>query len=378
MNQRPKLLFVVTEDWYFVSHRLSLAVAAQKAGFDIAVATRVGKQVEAIRAAGIRLIPFSLSRHHGNPMREVAALARLYHRERPDIVHHVALKPIVYGTLAAWVARVPAKVNAVAGLGWLFTTTNGMMRLIRPTARWILAWLLNAQGSLTIVQNPEDRSLLIRSHLPEARIRLIRGAGVDTISFRPTPAPSGPVCIIMAARMLWAKGVGEFAEAARLLTQAGISARFVLVGTPDLGNPASVPEATLRGWHGRNGVEWWGWQDDMSAVFRSAHIACLPSYYREGLPKVLLEAAACGLPLVTTNAPGCREVVRDGDNGLLVPVRDSQALAKALRELIENAGLRARMGRRAREIALAEFSQEQIITEVLAVYRELLGQGVKG
>jgi len=227
------------------------------------------------------------------------------------------------------------------------------------------------------VQNPDDRALLVRSRLPEARIRLIRGAGVDTISFRPMPEPSGAVCIVLAARMLWAKGVGEFAEAARLLTQAGVNARFVLVGTPDLGHPASVPEATLRGWHGHDGVEWRGWQDDMPAVFRAAHIACLPSYYREGLPKVLLEAAACGLPIVTTNTPGCREVVRDGKNGYLVPVRDAQALALALRRLIDNAALRAQMGRSAREIALAEFSQERITSEVLTVYGEVRGHAGK-
>lgn len=373
MNMNPKLLFVVTEDWYFVSHRLPLAVAAQKAGFDVAVATRVGKYGEVIHAAGIRLIPFSLSRKHGNPIREVAALLRLYRRERPDIVHHVALKPIVYGTVAARLARVPAQVNAVAGLGWLFTTTNGLMRLVRPTARWILAWLLNVQGSLTIVQNPDDRALLIRSHLPESRIRLIRGAGVDTTSFRPVPEPSGDVCVVLASRMLWAKGLEEFVDAARMLAQEGIRARFVLVGTPDLGNPASVSEATLRAWHGRNGVEWLGWRDDMPAVFRAAHIACLPSYYREGLPKVLLEAAACGLPIVTTNTPGCREVVRDGENGYLVPVRNTQALALALRALINNPALRAEMGRCAREIALAEFSQDYITSEVLTVYGELLG-----
>lgn len=370
MNRCPKLLFVVTEDWYFVSHRLPLAVAAQKAGFDVAVATCVGEYGETIRAAGIRLIPFSLSRRRGNPLREVAELARLYFRERPDIVHHVALKPIVYGALSAWVARVPAQVNAVAGLGWLFTSTKRVMRLIRPAVRWTLAWLLNTRGSLTIVQNPEDRALLIRAHLPETRLRLIRGAGIDTTAFYPVPEPSGSVCIVLAARMLWDKGVGEFVEAARLLTQAGVCARFVLAGDPDPGNPASVPVAALRAWHGHNGVEWWGRRDNMPAVFHTAHIACLPSY-REGLPKVLLEAAACGLPIVTTDAPGCREIVRDGDNGFLVPVRDAEALALALRRLLENAVLRTEMGRRGREIVLEEFSLERVIAETLAVYREL-------
>ncbi len=370
----PKLLFVVTEDWYFVSHRLALAVAAQKAGFDVAVATRVGNRGDTIRAAGIRLVPFNLSRHRGNPIREIAALVRLYRRERPDIVHHVALKPVVYGTLAAWLARVPVRVNAVAGLGWLFTTTHGVMRLIRPVVRLILARLLDAQGSLTIVQNPDDRALLVRSRLPESRIRLIRGAGVDITMFAPAPEPAGPVCIVLSSRMLWDKGIGEFVEAARLMTQAGVHGRFVLVGIPDLGNPASIPEATLRGWHGHDGVEWWGWRDSMPLVLHQAHIACLPSYYGEGLPKALLEAAACGLPIVTTNIPGCREVVRDRDNGLLVPARDAHALAKALRELAEDAALRARMGRRGREIVLAEFAQDRVIAEILAVYGELLGQ----
>lgn len=374
LHPRPRLLFVVTEDWYFVSHRLALAVAARQAGFDVAVATRVGKQGETIRAAGIRLLPFSLSRHGGNPIWEIAALVNLYRQERPDIVHHVALKPIVYGALAAWMARVPAQVNAVAGLGWLFTSANGLMRLIRPAARWILVRLLRAPGSLTIVQNPDDRALLLRSHLPESRIRMIRGVGIDPTVFSPAPEPPGLVCIVLAARMLWDKGVGEFVEAARLLTQAGVRARFVLAGAPDSGNPASVSEATLGGWHGHNGVEWWGWRDDMPAVFRKAHIACLPSYYGEGLPKVLLEAAACGLPIVTTDAPGCREVVRDGRNGLLVPPRDAGALAEAIGKLVQDRALRIRMGASGREIVTQEFSSERIVKETLAVYRELLAQ----
>lgn len=372
MNTRPKLLFVVTEDWYFVSHRLPLAVAAQKAGFNVSVATRVGELGEMIRAAGIRLIPLGLSRRRGNPLREVAALARLYRRECSAIVHHVALKPVFYGALAARLAGVHHVVNAVAGLGWLFTSSGLPARTLRPVICRLLAWLLGAPHSRTIVQNTDDFGLLIKMGVPEDRLRLIRGAGVDTEVFTPAlESPPEPVTVLLSARMLWDKGVGEFVEAARLLTQAGVKARFVLVGEPDPGNPASVPVAALRAWHGENGVEWWGHRDDMPAVFHTAHIACLPSYYREGLPKVLLEAAASGLPIVTTDAPGCREIVRDGDNGFLVPVRDAQALALALRRLIDNVALRAKMGQRAREIILAEFSQEQVIAETLAVYQEL-------
>lgn len=365
-----KLLFVVTEDWYFVSHRLPLAVAAQAAGFDVAVATREGRQAEVIRSAGIRLIPFALSRRGGNPLREVVALWRLYRREQPDLVHHVALKPVMFGALAAFLARVPAQVNAVAGVGWLFTTSSGIVRLARPALRWILARLLNQPHSLTIVQNPEDQALLERSGVPATRLRLIRGAGVDIQIFYPVTPPPDPVCIVLVARMLWDKGVGEFVEAARRLTEAGVNARFVLVGDPDPANPASVPESTLRSWHGQHGVEWWGRREDMPTVLQAAHIACLPSAYGEGLPKSLLEAAACGLPIVTTDAPGCREVVRDGVNGFLVPVRDAAALAAALGKLIGDASLRRSMGEQSRVRAETEFGLETVIAQTLAVYRE--------
>ena len=365
-----KLLFLVTEDWYFVSHRLPLAVAAKEAGFDVAVATREGRQADVIRGAGIRLIPFTLSRRGGHPFREVAALWFLYRREKPDLVHHVALKAVMFGALAAWLARVPAQVNAVAGLGWLFTSSDGVVRLARPVLRWIIARLLSRPHSLAIVQNPEDGSLLERSGVPAMRLRLIRGAGVDTRIFRPVTPPPGPVCIVLVARMLWDKGVGEFVEAARRLTEAGVAARFVLVGDPDPANPASVPESTLRSWRGQHGVEWWGRREDMPAVLQAAHIACLPSY-REGLPKSLLEAAACGLPIVTTDAPGCREVVRDGMNGLLVPVRDAVALAAALKKLIDDAALRRRMGEQSRLRAESEFGLETVIAQTLAVYREV-------
>ena len=366
-----KLLFVVTEDWYFVSHRLPLAVAAQAAGFEVAVATREGRQADVVRTAGIRLIPFELSRRGGNPLREVLALWRLYRREQPDLVHHVALKPVMLGALAAWLARVPAQVNAVAGLGWLFTSSSGIVRLARPVLRRMLAQLLNQSQSLTIVQNPEDRALLARSGVAATRLRLIRGAGVDVQIFYPVVPPPAPVCIALVARMLWDKGVGEFVKAAQRLTEAGVNARFILVGDPDPANPAAVPAAILRGWHGQHGVEWWGRREDMPAVMQKMHIACLPSFYGEGLPKSLLEAAACGLPIITSDAPGCREIVQEGVNGLLVPVRDVDALVVALRKLIDDPGLRLRMGEQSRLLVETAFSLELVLAQTLAVYREL-------
>ena len=369
--ERLKLLFVVTEDWYFISHRLPLALAARAAGFEVAVATRAGRQAQLIGEAGLRLIPFELSRRGGNPLREVLALWRLYRREQPDLVHHVALKPVMFGALAAWLARVPAQVNAVAGLGWLFTSSSGIVRLARPLLRWVLARLLNQPQSLTIVQNPDDRAALEQAGVAATRLRLIRGAGVDVQIFYPVVPPPAPVCVALVARMLRDKGVGEFVAAAERLTGAGVNARFILVGEPDPANPASVPAATLRTWHGRHGVEWWGQRADMAAVLQTMHIACLPSYYGEGLPKSLLEAAACGLPIVTSDAPGCREIVREGVNGLLVPVRDVDALVVALRTLIDDPGLRLRLGEQSRLLVETAFSLEIVLEQTLAVYREL-------
>lgn len=368
---RHRLLFVVTEDWYFVSHRLPLAIAARDAGFDVAVATRVSEHGRQITAAGIRLVPFELSRRSGNPLSEIFRLVRLYRRECPTIVHHVALKPVLYGTFAARLARVPSIVNAVAGLGWLFSSSGLLAQLMRPWVRLVLIRLLAAPHVRTIVQNPDDRALLVQAGLRPSQLQLIRGAGVDTQAFVPGEAPPPTVTVMLVSRMLWDKGVAEFVDAAQLLHARGLGARFVLVGEPDPANPAAIPLAQLREWHGHNGIEWWGRREDMPKVLRQAHIACLPSFYGEGLPKSLLEAMACGLPIVTTDAPGCREVVTDADNGFLVPVRNAKVLAAALEKLIRDPALRQRMGQRSRARALAEFSQEQVIAETLQLYQEM-------
>jgi glycosyltransferase involved in cell wall biosynthesis len=366
-----KLLFVVTEDWYFVSHRLPLAIAASEAGFNVVVATRIRQHADIIQKAGIRLIPFEMSRRAGNPFRELMALILLYRRERPDIVHHVALKPVLYGSIAVCLSGIPSQVNAVAGLGWLFISRSRLARWVSPIIRWILARLLSAPECRVIVQNPDDEKLLRQAGVPESRLRRVRGSGVDTSVFLPASEPLEPICVVMATRILWDKGVGEFVEAARKLKQTVPEVRFILVGEPDLDNPASVSETTLNAWQEENVVEWWGHSEDMNSIFQAAHVVCLPSY-REGLPKVLIEAAACGKPIVTTDVPGCREVVRDGDNGLLVPVRDSKALSVALLRLIQNSELRSEMGRRSREIALAEFSSELIIAQTLDIYKGLI------
>lgn len=370
--RQPRLVFFVTEDWYFCSHRLPLARAARAAGFDVAVVTRVQRHAAQIRDAGIELIPIDLARRSKNPFTESRTLSQLtgiYRRIKPDIVHHVALKPVLYGTIAARLASVPTVINALAGLGYLFSSVDFAARLSRPLLEIGFRMLL--KPNWVIVQNPDDRQLLVeRGLINAARTTLIRGSGVDLEAFAPAPEANGIPLIVLPARLLSDKGVGEFVAAARLLRQQGVAARFALVGAPDPANPATVPQATLDAWRAEGVVELWGWRDDMAQVFRDCHVACLPSY-REGLPKVLIEAAACGRPLVTCDVPGCREVVRHGINGLLVPPRDPAALAAALKQLVENSLQRAAFGRRAHDIAAAEFSLSAVIGQTLALYREL-------
>jgi len=372
---RPRLLYLVSEDWYFCSHRLPLAAAAREAGFDVSVATRVREHAGEIRRAGVEPIPIGLSRRSVNPYRELRALreiVRTYRAAKPDIVHHVALKPVIYGSLAARLAGVPAVVNALAGLGYLFSSRDRRARLVRPVVEAAFRALLDRPGSQLVVQNPDDLRLLLRERVVGAeRAVLIRGSGVDTTRFVPAPEPEGVPLVVLPARMLRDKGVFEFVAAAEQLRAAGVAARFALVGDPDPDNPASIPAATLQRWSDGGAVEWWGWRDDMVEVFHQSHIVCLPSY-REGLPKALIDAAACGRAIVTCDVPGCREVVREGENGLLVPPRDSAALAAALGRLLGDAKLRQAMGIRGRARAVAEFSVERVIEQTLGLYRELL------
>lgn len=374
---RLKILYFITEDWYFCSHRLPLAIAAKDAGYDVAVVTNVNKHGAAIRQTGVRVIPFNLSRRGMNLLSEFITIARLiviYRKEKPDIVHHVAMKPVLYGSLAARLSGVSGVVNALAGLGYVFTSDKLKAHILRSVIGRVFRELLNRRTSRLILQNKDDRALFIRKRfIDEERIRLIRGSGVDTNVFSPSPEPSGIPVVMLASRMLWDKGVKEFVEAARQLKSHGVKAHFVLVGDADQHNPSSIPKEQLTFWHKEGVVEWWGWRDDMPSVLAQAHVICLPSY-REGLPKVLLDAASCGRPIVATDTPGCREIVHDRENGLLVPARSTVELAKAIQLLINNPELRQKMGSRGREIVVSEFSIEKVIAETIKIYEELLRQ----
>ena len=381
MNSRPKLLFVVTEDWYFWSHRLDLARAAAQAGFDVSIATRVTDHGERIQGEGFWLFPIGLSRRSRNPFVELAAvleLVRLYRRERPAIVHHVAMKPILYGSLAAWISGVPVVVNAFAGLGYAFTDEKRRGSMVHMSLRRALKSLLRLSQSVVIFQNKDDRDLLFEEGVVEIQhTRIISGSGVDTKTFDVRPSAEECPIVMLASRMLWDKGIGEFVEAARRLKQNGVSARYVLVGRCDEHNPAAIEPTQLRRWVEEGVVEWWEHRDEMSSTLASATIVVLPSY-REGLPKVLLEAAACGKPLIATDVPGCRDIVTHGINGLLVPARDPAALADAIDSLLRDSSLRAAMGVAGREVVLRAFSVEKVAGQVVDLYRELLGMRKHG
>ena len=370
-----KILFLVTEDWYFYSHRLPLAREAQRNGYSVVVATRVQEHGQRILAEGFKLHPIGMQRRSTNPFKELSTLIeliRLYKSERPDIVHHVAVKPVVYGSLAARLERVPRVVNAIAGMGYVFSSDRIKAKIIRPFIEVLFKVLLTRSNTRTIFQNPDDQNMLIRAGVVRRELtKLIRGSGVDPKMYFPAPEPTGIVTIVLASRMLWDKGIKEFVEAARMLKTDRVNARFVLVGDTDNGNFAAVPSAQLDAWSKSGIVEWWGKRDDMPQVFAASHIVCLPSAYGEGVPKVLIEAASCGRPIVTTDSPGCREIVRNDENGLLVPIRDHIGLAYALRRLIEDASLRKQMGIRGRAIVLEGFTVEKVVRETLSLYQSL-------
>lgn len=373
---RPRLLFLITEDWYFWSHRRSIARAAQDAGFDVLVATRVHSHGNLIEREGFRLIPIKLRRKNRNPFTELSAISELvsiYKRERPSIVHHVGIKPVLYGSLAARFARVPGVVNALAGLGYLFVAEGWRALILKHLARLSYKIALSKKRSRVIFQNMEDRKVFVDHGLVgENQAVLIRGAGVNLADFHVQPEPNETPVIMLAGRLLWNKGIAELVEAAERLRAEGVKCRLVLVGVPDSENPMAVPEEVLQRWQAEGKVEWWGRREDMPQVLALSNLVVLPTTYGEGIPKILLEAAACGRAIVTTDAPGCREIVRHGENGFLVPPRNPEALSDAIGKLLSDPSLRAKMGKRGRDIAESEFSEEQVVAETLAVYHEFL------
>ena len=379
-NKKLRVLYLVTEDWYFVSHRLGLARAVRDAGCDVTVVTRTRDHADAIRREGFRLVSFLLPRSKlsfVSEFKSIVNLVRVYRQERPDLVHHVALKPSLYGSLAALLASVPAVVNAMTGLSFVFTAGHWLRGVLQPLVRITGRLLLSRANSRIIVQNPNDMETLETAGIiRRGRASLIRGSGVDLVEFPPQPDPEGVLTVAMVSRLLWNKGVGELVEASRILRGRGLKVRTLLIGMPDPENPTSISEEQLCEWHDDELVQWWGYRDSITDVWRQAHVAVLPSY-REGLPKSLLEAASCARPIVATDVPGCREIVRPGENGILVPVRDARSLADALETLLRDRELRQAMGAKSRALVERLFHQDRVVSETLDVYESLLNTDLR-
>jgi glycosyltransferase involved in cell wall biosynthesis len=370
-----RILFLLASDWYFYWHRLAVAERIAARGYDVHVAAPEGRFRAAIEAAGVRFHPIQMDRQGLNPFRDLATIKdviELYRTLEPDLVHHVAIKPIIYGSIAAKITKVPVIINAMPGLGFVFVSRQLTARLIRPAIAAAFRLLLNARNTKVIVENRDDMNRWIawRVIKPD-RIVVSPGCGVDVESFRPGAERPAPPLVILPARLLFYKGVGEFVEAARMLKARGVAARFALVGEGDTGSPACVPSDLLRQWQKEGVVELFGWHDDMAQVLAQCHVVCLPSHGGEGVPRSLLEAAASGKPIVTTDVSGCRDAVRDGENGFVVPAQQAAPLADAIERLVRDAELRGVMGQRGRERALNEFSVDIVAAQTLQVYEEL-------
>lgn len=374
-RSKPVLVYLVTEDWYFLSHRLPMACAALRAGYEVHVATNVVDGGAAIEGYGFKLHPLNWTRGSAQPkdlFRIIGEIRALYKSLQPDLVHHVGVQPAIIGALAS-IGLPIVKLHAMAGLGFAFTSKTLRAQVTGFVVRFLMRSLLNRPRNAVLVQNPDDRAAVIALGIAPGRIFLIPGSGVDTEGLTPMPEPEGCMTVGYVGRLLADKGVRSLVEAYKMLRDRGRDIRFVLAGEPDPANPASIPDSEIAAWKQIAGLELLGHIDDIRPVWAMSHIAVLPSR-REGLPKSLLEAAACGRPIVATDVPGCREIARPNFNALLVPADDAPALAEAIDRLAANADMRRRFGAAGRVIVEEEFSEHHIGREIVALYAKLLDQ----
>lgn len=378
MTRKPKILYVVNVDWFFISHRLCIAEQAIENGWEVIVAAEDSGRSKEITASGINFIPFPFSRSGTNPFIELQLLIKfrqLYKDSAPDIVHHITLKPVIYGSLAAKFTKIPSVVNAVSGLGYNFTGDN-QGRVAKIMIKLMKVGFKHKNIGF-IFQNKDDYSELRDLGVlnEKNKIFYIKGSGVDLKKFNQTPLPNADrLVILFPVRMLWDKGVAELREATRLLKDKYSNRiQFILSGLADNDNKAGVSSNYLKDWEDGEYVKWIGYQKDMVAIYNSSNIVVLPSY-REGMPRTLIEACAIGRPIVTTNAIGCRECVDEGVNGFKVPVKSTIELANAIEKLIVNPELMLKMGFASRVKAEKEFDQLNVVRKHFEIYQELYEQ----
>ena len=376
-EKRVKILYLVTEDWYFLSHRLALARSCRERGWDVVVATRVGECRAEIEKEGFAVLGIRMQRRGRNifsELRSIAELVGIFRTERPDIIHNVGLKPVIYGSLAVRATPTASVVNLLAGMGYVFSEGHFTIKLARFAIKLTLKFCFRPKNHWLIVQNKVDAEVLISSRLAsKVRTEIIRGSGVNLERFSPTPEPEGPIIAATVSRMLKDKGVREVVLAARELKRRNVGIEIWLVGEPDIENPTSLSEEDLRQWDAEGCIRWLGHKTDIAAIWAKAHIALLPTY-REGMPMALLEAAASGRPIVTSDVPGCNELVINGETGLLVPRNDWLGIADALQLLAQSPELRTKLGAAARAKVSGEYEQGNVVRVTHALYNRALAK----
>lgn len=372
----PKLLFVVTEDWFFASHFLPMARVGVEQGMEVVVVARVREHAGAIEATGARVVSLEAERRSVNPLHALTTarrLAAIIRRERPDIVHCVSLKPILVGGLAARMTGSKAQVFALTGLGFLGARQDGVARALRFFLRLLVRGALETKGTQYLFENRDDPRLLGLD--PDApRVTIVNGAGIDPDRYPATPLPGGATLrLALVARLLWSKGVDTAVEAVRLARARGVDVSLDLYGAPDPSNPKAVPLETLREWTAGEGVHWHGATRDVAGVWREHDLAILPSRGGEGLPRTLLESAACGRAALTTDVPGCRDLVRDGMDGYVLPVGDAAGFSRRIEELAGDRARLATMGESAARRVRTGYTERDVMASVAALYRRMLG-----
>jgi glycosyltransferase involved in cell wall biosynthesis len=373
-----RIIFTINVDWFFLSHRLPIATEALKNGAEVWVITANTGHKQEIESYGFKFIDFPFTRRGTNIFKEATNLPRLYNLYRkikPDLVHHVSIKPVIYGSIVARILKKIKVINAVTGMGFAFSDDDkatGINTIVKRAYRIAL----NNRNVRVVFQNEVDRDVFIQKGLvKQVQTVLIQGSGVDTQVYKPSvfSIAGADLIVLLASRMIWDKGIKEFVKAAEIVKKEIPNVRFILAGKADNGNPNVVPVETLREWERQNKIEWLGHHEDMVSLLQKATIVTLPTYYPEGVPKILIEAASSGRPIITTNRPGCRDIVRHGENGILIPEKDTHALADAILMLLNNPELRESYGKNGRQLVIDQFSEEKVVSETMNLYDELLG-----
>jgi len=371
---RKKLLFIVNPPEFFISHRLSLALLAQLKGYEIHVATSYSQNFQKINEHGFKCHKIYLKRGSLNPFNDLKTFISIYKvlkDLKPDVVHMLTAKCNIYGGLASRLISIPRVVHAITGLGYIFVDTNNIYKNILRKIVLFLYKISIKSKSIIIFQNKENLELFVgKGIIDRGQSRLIFGSGVNTDTYFYTEElmTDNPI-VLFPSRLLKEKGLETFVEAAKIL-KARVKVRMYVAGELDFENPSSISKYQIDSWVEHGLVEWGGHIEDMPKLLSQSSIICLPTYYPEGIPKVLIEAASSGRAIITTDMPGCNEIVQNNDNGILISIKSSDQLARAIIKLIDDVPLRIKFGKNGRKLVLDKFSSEIVDKATLQIYTD--------